>query len=36
VPQTRFYSFTLPPGLPTSWAQMHLEIFADKVIPAFR
>jgi alkanesulfonate monooxygenase SsuD/methylene tetrahydromethanopterin reductase-like flavin-dependent oxidoreductase (luciferase family) len=36
VPLTHFYSFTLPPGLPASWAQPHLELFASKVIPAFR
>ncbi len=36
VPLTHYYSFTLPPGLPASWAQPHLELFADKVIPAFR
>ena len=28
------YSWTLPPGLPPSWAQPHLELFASKVIPA--
>jgi hypothetical protein len=36
VPLTHYYSFTLPPGLPASWIQPHLELFADKVIPAFR
>jgi alkanesulfonate monooxygenase SsuD/methylene tetrahydromethanopterin reductase-like flavin-dependent oxidoreductase (luciferase family) len=36
VPLTHYYSFTLPPGLPPSWAQPHLELFATKVIPAFR
>jgi hypothetical protein len=36
VPLTHYYSFTLPPGLPTSWIQPHLELFANKVIPAFR
>ena len=36
VPLTHYYSFTLPPGLPASWAQPHLELFASKVIPAFR
>ena len=30
------YSWTLPPGLPPLWAQTHLELFASKVIPAFR
>ena len=36
VPITHFYSWTLPPGLPPRWAQGHLELFASKVIPAFR
>ncbi|MGH7918218.1 MAG: LLM class flavin-dependent oxidoreductase, partial [Candidatus Binataceae bacterium] len=36
VPITHYYSWTLPPGLPPSWAQPHLELFASKVIPAFR
>src|ERR1700722_5839921 len=36
VPITHFYSWTLPPGLPPRWAQTHLELFATKVIPAFR
>ncbi len=36
VPLTHYYSFTLPPGLPPSWIQPHLELFASKVIPAFR
>ena len=36
VPITHFYSWTLPPGLPPRWAQMHLDLFASKVIPAFR
>ena len=36
VPITHFYSWTLPPGLPPAWAQTHLELFASKVIPAFR
>jgi len=36
VPITHFYSWTLPPGLPPQWAQAHLELFASKVIPAFR
>ncbi|HSU90993.1 MAG TPA: hypothetical protein VLI44_06075, partial [Sporolactobacillaceae bacterium] len=34
VPVTHYYSWTLPPGLPPSWAQRHLELFASKVIPA--
>jgi len=36
VPVRNFYSFTVPPGLPERWIQPHLELFADKVIPAFR
>jgi probable F420-dependent oxidoreductase len=36
VPMTHYYSWTLPPGLPPRWAQAHLELFASKVIPAFR
>jgi alkanesulfonate monooxygenase SsuD/methylene tetrahydromethanopterin reductase-like flavin-dependent oxidoreductase (luciferase family) len=36
VPLTHYFSWTLPPGLPTSWIQPHLELFAKKVIPAFR
>lgn len=36
VPLTHYYAFTLPPGLPPSWAQPHLELFASKVIPAFQ
>jgi hypothetical protein len=36
VPITHFYSWTLPPGLPPRWTQTHLELFASKVIPAFR
>lgn len=36
VPLTHYYSWTLPPGLPPAWIQPHLELFASKVIPAFR
>ena len=36
VPITHFYSWTSPPGRPPRWAQTHLELFASKVIPAFR
>jgi alkanesulfonate monooxygenase SsuD/methylene tetrahydromethanopterin reductase-like flavin-dependent oxidoreductase (luciferase family) len=36
VPLTHYFSWTLPPGLPPRWAQPHLELFASKVIPAFR
>lgn len=36
VPLTHYYTMVLPPGLPPSWIQPHLELFANKVIPAFR
>lgn len=36
TPLTHYYSWTLPPGLPASWVQPHLELFTSKVIPAFR
>jgi alkanesulfonate monooxygenase SsuD/methylene tetrahydromethanopterin reductase-like flavin-dependent oxidoreductase (luciferase family) len=36
VALTHYYSWTLPPGLPPSWIQPHLELFASRVIPAFR
>jgi hypothetical protein len=36
VPLNHYYSFTLPPGMPASWVQPHLELFAGKVIPTFR
>lgn len=36
TPLTHYYSWTLPPGLPASWIQPHLELFAKKVIPAVR
>ena len=36
VPISHFHSWTLPPGLPPRWDQSHLELFASKVIPAFR
>lgn len=36
VPLTHYYSLALPPGMPPSWIQPHLELFANKVIPAFR
>ncbi|HYA35757.1 MAG TPA: LLM class flavin-dependent oxidoreductase [Candidatus Binataceae bacterium] len=36
LPYTDFFSFFLPPGLPPRWLQPHLELFASKVIPAFR
>jgi len=35
-PITRFYGWTLPPGLPPEWADEHLELFAREVMPAFR
>ena len=36
TPLTHYYSWTLPPGLPASWIQPHLDLFTSKVIPAFR
>ncbi|MDB5107224.1 MAG: Luciferase-like monooxygenase [Candidatus Binatus sp.] len=36
VPLTHYLSWTLPPGLPPKWVAPHLELFAKKVIPAFR
>jgi hypothetical protein len=36
VPVAHYDAWTLPPGLPPRWAQAHLELFASKVIPAFR
>ncbi|MFI5315984.1 MAG: LLM class flavin-dependent oxidoreductase [Myxococcota bacterium] len=36
VPVTRFYGWTIPPGLPPEWADEHLELMAREVIPAFR
>ncbi|MGH7863759.1 MAG: LLM class flavin-dependent oxidoreductase [Candidatus Binataceae bacterium] len=36
VPLTHYFSWTLPPGLPARWVEPHLELFALKVIPAFR
>jgi hypothetical protein len=36
APLTHYYSWTIPPGLPASWIQPHLELFVSKVIPAFK
>lgn len=36
VPVTRFYGWTVPPGLPPEWSDEHLELMAREVIPAFR
>ena len=33
---TRFYGWTLPPGLPPAWSDEHVELMAREVIPAFR
>ncbi len=33
---TRFYSWTLPPGLPPEWSDEHIELFASEVAPNFR
>ena len=35
-PITRFYGWTLPPGLPPEWVDEHLALFAREVIPSFR
>jgi hypothetical protein len=33
---TRFYGWTVPPGLPPQWSDEHLELMAKEVMPAFR
>jgi hypothetical protein len=33
---TRFYTWAVPPGLPPSWSDEHIELMASEVIPAFR
>ena len=33
---TRFYGWTVPPGLPPDWSDEHIELMAKQVIPAFR
>jgi probable F420-dependent oxidoreductase len=33
---TRFYGWTIPPGLPPEWSDEHVELMAREVIPAFR
>jgi probable F420-dependent oxidoreductase len=33
---TRFYGWTVPPGLPPDWSDEHLELMAREVIPEFR
>ncbi len=33
---TRFYGWTIPPGLPPGWSDEHVELMAKEVIPAFR
>ena len=33
---TRFYGWTIPPGLPPEWSDEHVELMAKEVIPAFR
>jgi alkanesulfonate monooxygenase SsuD/methylene tetrahydromethanopterin reductase-like flavin-dependent oxidoreductase (luciferase family) len=35
-PVTRFYGWTIPPGLPPEWADEHVELMAREVIPEFR
>ncbi len=36
VPLTDYLSWIVAPGLPPAWAARHIELFAKKVIPAFR
>ena len=36
LPITRFYGWTIPPGLPPEWADEHLELMAREVIPYLR
>ena len=33
---TRFYGWAVPPGLPPSWSDEHVELMAKEVIPNFR
>ncbi len=33
---TRFYGWTVPPGLPPEWSDEHLELMAREVMPEFR
>jgi alkanesulfonate monooxygenase SsuD/methylene tetrahydromethanopterin reductase-like flavin-dependent oxidoreductase (luciferase family) len=33
---SRWYSWTVPPGLPPEWADEHIELMAKEVFPAFR
>lgn len=33
---TRYYGWTVPPGLPPSWSDEHLELMAREVMPNFR
>ena len=33
---TRFYGWTVPPGLPPEWSDEHVELMAREVMPAFR
>jgi alkanesulfonate monooxygenase SsuD/methylene tetrahydromethanopterin reductase-like flavin-dependent oxidoreductase (luciferase family) len=35
-PITRFYGWTVPPGLPPEWSDEHLELMAREVMPHFR
>jgi alkanesulfonate monooxygenase SsuD/methylene tetrahydromethanopterin reductase-like flavin-dependent oxidoreductase (luciferase family) len=35
-PITRFYGWTIPPGLPPEWADEHIELMAREVMPHFR
>jgi hypothetical protein len=33
---TRFYGWTVPPGLPPEWSDEHVELTAREVIPEVR
>ncbi|MEA2626450.1 MAG: hypothetical protein QOD06_2495, partial [Candidatus Binatota bacterium] len=33
---TRFYGWTVPPGLPPEWSDEHVQLMAREVMPAFR
>lgn len=35
-PISRFYGWTVPPGLPPAWSDEHVELMAKEVMPAFR
>jgi probable F420-dependent oxidoreductase len=33
---TRFYGWTVPPGLPPDWSDEHIELMVSEVMPVFR